>query len=175
MTYWCVFLNSVYLSFSEVWVCVCVFYHCYWPTTERMDGLMMLSIFLTLCPPTLTWTQASCKSLVCGHTPLSSISTPLQHPPSIPPTIPPNLVPLPCHYSNLNFIYSSSQCFSALVTAIVTEWVTTSSTKKSLWSAPTGFILVKEQEASTELPVDRAGWGMIIHCEGPVWTRCRFW
>lgn len=83
MTCWHVFwMQCVRLFVSHV--CVC-FYCCYWPATGRIDGLMMVSIFLTLCPPPLTWTQAICKSLVCGHTLLSSLSSPLQSPPFVPP------------------------------------------------------------------------------------------
>lgn len=38
------YLNGMYVSFCEARVHVC----CSCPTTERIDGLMMLSIFLTL-------------------------------------------------------------------------------------------------------------------------------
>lgn len=86
----------------------------------------------------------------------STSSSPIQLPPSIPPTIHPTSSHFPCHYSNLSFIYSSSQCFSPLLAAIVTEWVTTSSSKKSQWSAP-GFPLGREQAANCRFA---CGWAM---------------
>lgn len=56
-----------------------------------------------MCPPPLTWTQASCKSLLCGHTPLCALLSNLaaaihSH------TVQPNLSP--CRCSNPRFIYS---------------------------------------------------------------------
>lgn len=102
---------------------------------ERVDALMMLSIFLTSVSssPDLDTIQLYTLGLR-SNVPFPSLPLgPIQPPPissnlCSPGPSPPSPLHFPYHYSNHIYFYISSQCLSSLLATIMPEVVTTSNT-----------------------------------------------